>query len=69
MLPKGTQVDLIWGAWSWSLISFSAISWEWSISSGSFTGEILISVSYKWATTPILQKEITYYTKSFISDY
>lgn len=69
LLPKGTQVDLIWWAWSWSLISFSAIYGGGDISPGSFTGEILINISYKWANTTILQKEITYYTKSFISDY
>lgn len=68
-LPQGMQVDSVWGSSSGSLIHFSAISWSWYISNIAFTSDIQIDISYKWASTPVLQKSITYYTKSFISDY
>lgn len=68
-LPKWIQIDTVWWSNSGSLIHFSAIHGQWDISPWSFSWEILIDISYKWANSPILQKEITYYTQSYISDY
>ena len=67
--PQGMKVDTIDGSSGDKLIHFSAISGSWYISNTPFSNDIHINISYRWATNPILQKNITYYTKSFISDY
>ena len=68
-LPLGMQVDSINWSSQAELIHFSAITWSWYISSAPFTNDIEIDISYKWADSAILQRKITYYTKSYISDY
>lgn len=68
-LPSWMQIDSIDGESGEQLISFSAISWSWYLSNIAFSWAIDIDISYKWATSDVLQKTITYYTKSFISDY
>jgi len=68
-LPKWTKVDSINGISGEGLIHFSAISGSWYLSNVPFSWDIQIDISYKWAASPVLQKSITYYTKSFISDY
>lgn len=69
ILPRGIVINSIdWSAW-WALIHYQAISGSWYISNTPFSNDIHINISYRWATNPILQKNITYYTKSFISDY
>jgi len=73
-LPQWVQIDTIgWG--ENLLILFSAISWEgsyyyWDPARSIFTDEeIDIEISYKWATSSSLQRQIKYYTKWNIADY
>lgn len=76
-LPNSIQFkEIEWG--SQFLFFFKAISGDWyyySNESGSFQPivntdpNIDIKISYKWATTSILQSDITYYTKTYIADY
>lgn len=49
-------------------LDFSPISGSWRIV-GTTWDTLSIVVSYKWATSEVLQKELIYYTRSFISDY
>ena len=64
-LPKGIQVETI-GTISWEhLFVFQAIS-----GSGSSSETVLpIVVSYQGSPDAVLQKEILYYPRSYISDY
>ncbi len=73
-LPQGIQINDISTSNDESLFVFNAISGSGAIfsrpDSGISTPNIVrILASYKWATTPVLQKEIEYYTRSYISDY
>lgn len=72
-LPPGIQIDSITSATDTTLFWFSAISWDLNLLTSdttyTLTDNIKIQVSYKWSTSPVLQKEIEYYTQSFISDY
>lgn len=68
-LPRWVEVFSINGDEDQSvLMSFSPITGSWNLvgTSGDIVSFIL---SYKWTTSPVLQKELTYYRKSFISDY
>lgn len=64
-LPLGIQIDS-----GEQLFIFDAIS-----GSGTFlpsipvSWELEIEISYKWAISPVLQKQIIYYPRSYISDY
>jgi hypothetical protein len=49
-------------------MNFSPISGSWEVLGASWD-TIAIVVSYKWTTSDVLQKELIYYRKSFISDY
>ncbi|MDA9129454.1 prepilin-type N-terminal cleavage/methylation domain-containing protein [Candidatus Gracilibacteria bacterium] len=72
-LPQGVQIDSITGIDEETLITFDAITGSGTISStnSSYTMNDIVDilVSYKGATTPVLQKKIEYYTQSYISDY
>jgi len=50
------------------LFTFAPITWSWTVSWIS-DDIVYFTLSYKWATSPVLQKELKYYRKSFISDY
>ena len=73
-LPKWIQIDSIW--WKDKFLIFSeAITGKWSYfywnpTKESFTGNTIdIDISYKWATSSSLQKQIHYYTRGNIADY
>ena len=72
-LPQGIQVDKV--AWysQGSLFYFTAVFASGSLmqkDAANFTGNSIdIQISYKGADSPILQKNITYYAQSNISDY
>ncbi len=68
-LPVWVQVDSIAGSSDAVLMSFAPITGSWYISLWSAWDEIDIQISYKWANSPVLQKNIRYYRKSNISDY
>lgn len=71
-LAPGIQIDSIGGLSQPTLFSYSAIFWSGSFfpaSIATWSGELLIDVSYKWSTSPALQKTIRYFTQSYISDY
>lgn len=68
ILPKWIQIDSIDGDSEDFLFFYERISWDVSIFP-STTGEVDISISYKWAISSVLQNNIRYYTKSYISDY
>ncbi len=64
-LPKGIRIDTIGSVSGEYLFIFQAIS-----GSGSSSETVLpIRVSYQWSPDAILQKEILYYPRSYISDY
>lgn len=68
-LPKGIQIDSVDGASQDTLFTYTAISWTWAINGISGTWAINIQISYKWSTDSVLQKTITYFRESYISDY
>ncbi|NDK10171.1 prepilin-type N-terminal cleavage/methylation domain-containing protein [Candidatus Gracilibacteria bacterium] len=65
-LPKGIEVDSVGGSTDGYLFNFEAIT-----ASGAHMGEseIDIIISYQGSESPVLQKNISYYPKSSISDY
>lgn len=80
VLPKWVQIDGV----SWKskfLFFFNAITWKWdyyywapwsTIKSKidiTIQKDVLIDISFKWSTSPNLQKHITYYTPTHIIDY
>lgn len=74
-LPVWVQIDSVAGK-SKFLVYFESISWKgryyfWdSVTKEEFSSdEIDIDISYKWATSPSLKKQIKYYTKWNIADY
>lgn len=75
-LPIWVEVDLIWGKEN-AMFFYEAISWEWKYlywdwdwkQEALLESIIKINISYKNSTSPVLQKEIDYYTKSNIVDY
>lgn len=73
ILPVGVQVDAIAGNSEKTLFTFSSIFATGAILqeiSWNLSDEVVdIDISYKWANSPILQKTIHYYKKSYISDY
>jgi len=73
-LPQWVQIDSV--AWKKKfLVFFSSISWQgsyyyWDPVKNTFTDEeIDIELSYKWAESSSLQRQIKYYTKWNIADY
>ena len=72
-LPKGVQIDTITGNAEGTLFLYEAIIWDWNITqetSWVVINDIVdIIISYKGATSPVLQKTINYYTNSYISNY
>jgi len=68
-LPKGISIDSINGVAQDTLFTFEAISWSWTIGPFTATGELDIQISFMWSPEAVLQKHITYYTQSYISDY
>ncbi len=68
-LPTGVEiVSINWDDTTPVYMSFSPITGSWEILWTSWDTMSLI-VWYKWTTSKILQKELMYYRKSFISDY
>ncbi len=76
-LPEWVQIDTVWWKEKF-LVFFESITWKGSYyywdTPGSakqpFTDqELNIDISFKGATSPSLQKEITYYTQWYIADY
>lgn len=68
-LPQWINIRSIWWTNTEKLISFSAIAGSWSLQWGAWDDEIEFTVSYKNTSSAVLQRELTYYTKSNISDY
>lgn len=72
-LPQWIQVDSIWWVSGDTLLSFSSIYGTWAMLQWALDQDIpdnlKFNISFRWATTPVLQKEILYYGKSYISDY
>ncbi len=68
-LPRGIVVSSIDGGTGDRLFSFDSITGSGSISWSLTSDTVSILLSYRWTSSPVLQKEITYYTKSYISDY
>ncbi len=73
-LPPGVQFNNVSVSRDDVLFAFDAISGSGTILQRDGIIEpkpetILIDVSYKWARSPVLQKQIEYYTRSYISDY
>jgi len=68
-LPPGIQVDMIDGWEQEYMLNFSAITWDISIDPTIVNSAFDIQISYKWASSLVLQKIIRYYTQSYISDY
>ena len=74
LLPQGVMINSISTSSNASLFEYDAITGDGSFfTDGIYTlpadDIILIDVSYKWDTSPVLQKTIEYYTQSYISDY
>ena len=63
-LPPGISVETVNWVSDDFLFFFEAISGSWNI-----TQNIPIQISYAGSDNSVLQKEITYYYKSHISDY
>lgn len=73
-LPQGVKISGVSISNTASLFSYDAITWSGRfLTEGIYTPPvddiILIDVSYKGDTSPVLQKTIEYYTQSYISDY
>lgn len=68
-LPKWIQLEEIDGVTTGTLFTFEAISGAWSFEPQTWSGEMVISVSFRWSTESVLRKEIVYYPQSYISDY
>ena len=69
-LPLWIQVDSIAGMASTEyLFAFDSITGSGSIEPIISDNEIEIQISYKWSTSPVLNKNILYYRQSYISDY
>lgn len=68
-LPRWVEVMSInWDDSSARLLEFAPITWSWEIVW--ISDDILeIVLRYKKSDSPALQKKLTYYRKSFISDY
>lgn len=67
--PKWVQVDSINAIKTDFLFSYERISGSGTIEPLVWTDELDISLSYKWSSSPVLQKNIRYYTQSYIVDY
>ena len=72
-LPQGIQIDSIWWVGADTLISFSSIYGTWTMLQWALDqaipDELDFRISFRWATTSVLQEEIRYYGQSYISDY
>jgi len=69
ILPLWVAIDTIDSSGSGVLFTFDAISWSGWYDGLTPAQEVLINLSYSNSTSPVLQKEIRYYTQSYISDY
>lgn len=68
-LPTWVQIFSInWDETTPVYMDFSPITGSWEILWTSWD-TVSVIVSYKWTSSDILQKELIYYRKSFISDY
>ncbi len=67
-LPVGTHITKIKDATE-TLFTFAAITGSGSTDPDLWQDEFPITVSYKWANTPALQRSMTYYPKSYVTDY
>ena len=74
-LDNGVQID--WIEWNDNLLFFfDSISWDvkyykwnWWVRSLITDNEVVINFSYKWSTSPNLNKSISYFTSTNIIDY
>jgi len=69
ILPEWVQIDLVESLGDARVINFEPITWNISIDPTLSDDALSLQISYKWATTSVLQKEIEYYVDSYISDY
>lgn len=67
-LPAGVEIQSVDGRGDNFLFVFERIKWDLTLTP-SVTGEVDIDLSYKWATSSVLQSTVRYYPTSFISDY
>lgn len=68
-LPKWVEIFSINGdTTTQRLISFAPVTGSWQVN-GISDEVISIILSYKGSEDPVLQKELKYYRKSFLSDY
>jgi len=69
LLPLWVSIDSI-ASHSWVLFTFDSVTGSWWYDPViSWVGELDITLSYNQSTSPTLQKNIIYYTNSYISDY
>lgn len=68
-LPKWVEIESIGWSSQDVLMSFEAISWSGSVEPFLGSWSIDILTSYAGSTESVLQKEIRYYPRSYISDY
>lgn len=69
LLPTWVEiVSINWDGTTSVYMDFSPITGSWEVV-WTLWDTLSIIVWYKWTTDPILQKELIYYRKSFISDY
>ena len=69
ILPRGVQIDSIDGVAQDVLFTYKAISGSWAVNGASGTWQIDIQISYDGSTDSVLQKTISYFRESYISDY
>lgn len=68
-LPAWVQIDTIDSTNADYLVQYQRISWSGSIEPAVSGNQVDISLSYKGAVSPVLQKVVHYYTQSYITDY